>query len=427
MIYATFLLLVTFTLMFSRHEEKLWGSRRTPFAFVVYPFLALLFITIFVGPGMGFYSLHVETLLVFGLSFALFAIASVSLARVGATAQRAPRPETTGAGLPAATTERRVGSLEYAALGAVLVLAFGATIANRGGGDVVKGELGIGGIGGHLIEAGIAYLVIAGSDLRAKRAVRLTLAFLVLWLLAINQVKALIFLPLSAAVLYRWASGQMATWTVALIVFGVPLGMVVAVYAYFGASAAVAGFVLTPELVMELARHLVAYLMAGILGLDQLMVQVKIVALGPDGLEFALAPFTNIIRFVIGTGDYFTVVNSLYVIIHPGEMIDSNVFTLFGSLLYRGGWVGLIAITLAYGLVSYWIWSRWRMRDGALASAAGSWWLAPLLFAWFDPYFTTFTFMEVMIFLALRGSVTLPRLSGRAPRAAVGNVSTPGY
>jgi hypothetical protein len=118
------------------------------------------------------------------------------------------------------------------------------------------------------------------------------------------------------------------------------------------------------------------------------------------------------------------VVNSLYVIIHPGDLIDSNVYTLFGSLLYRAGWVGATSITLAYALVCYWIWSRWRMRDGALAAAAGSWWMAPLLFAWFDPYFTTFSFIEVMIILSLRGSLRLPRI---APRSASTTISAPGY
>lgn len=427
MTYVCFCLLFAFTLMFSNHEMKVWGSRRTPFAFAVYPFLALLFITVFIAPSMGFYTVRVETLLVIGLFFALFATASVSLARfAGVRGSSHPQFESVAATRPR-SEQRGVGTLEYLVFGGILVLAFGTTIANRGGGDVMKGELGMGGIGGHLIEAGMAYLVVAASDLRGKRVVRIAFAFLVLWLLAINQVKALIFLPLSAAVLYRWASGQMATWKVALIVLGVPLVMVVAVYAYFGASAAVAGFILTPELVAELARHLVAYLMAGILGLDQLLLQVKIVAFGADGLEYALAPFTNLVRFVIGTGDYFPVVNSLYVIIHPGDLIDSNVYTLFGSLLYRGGWVGAASITLAYALLCYWIWSRWRMSDGALQAGAGSWWMAPLLFAWFDPYFTTFTFIEVMILLAVRGSLRLPRLREGAPRSASSTVSVTGY
>ena len=428
MIYFGFCVLVSVTLMFSNHEKKLWGSKKTPFAFVVYPFLSLLFITVFIGPSMGFYSLHVETLLVIGLFFALFATASISLSRLGGMRASAPsRLETTRAILPRDARQHRVGSLEYLILGGMLVLVFGSTIASRGGGDVVKGELGVGGIGGHLIEVAIAYLIIAASDRRAHRLIRIVFALLVVWLLAINQVKSLIFLPLAAAVLYRWASGQMATWKVALLAFGTPLTMVVAVYAYFGASAAVAGFVLTPELVGELARHLMAYLMAGILGLDQLLMQVKIVAFGADGLEYALAPLINLIRFVIGTGDYFIVVNPLYVIIHPGDLIDSNVFTVFGSLLYRGGWVGAISITLAYALLSYWIWSRWRIRVSALACAAGSWWMAPLLFAWFDPYFTTFSFIEIMIILAVRGGLRLPRLVERAPRSTSTTISAPGY
>lgn len=415
MIYLGFCLLLLSTLTFSKHENKLWGSKKTPFAFVVYPFLALLFITIFIGPNLGFYSLHAETLLVIGLFFGLFAITSISLSRLGgASASAASRMEAFRAIPPRSGREHRVGSLEYIVLGGILVLFFSATIASRGAGDVVKGELGVGGIGGHLIEVGIAYLVIATSDRRVQRLLRIAFALLVLWLLGINQVKALLFLPLAAAVLYRWTFGQLATWKVALIAVGGPLALGIAVYAYFGASAAVAGFSLTPALVGEIARHLMAYLMAGIIGLDQLLMQVNLVAFGGDGLEYALAPFTNLTRFVIGAGNYFMVVNPLYVIIHPGEMIDSNVFTVFGSLLYRGGWVGAISITLAYALLSYWIWSRWRMRDSALACAAGSWWLTPLLFAWFDPYFTTFSFMEIMIILAVRGSLRLPRFVGRA-------------
>ncbi len=412
-----FFLLLTFALMFSRQEMKIWGSKRTPFAFVVYPFLALLFITIFVGPSLGFYSLHPETLLVIGLFFGLFAIASVSTNRVRQGAVGPARLQATPEILRTNFPLHRVSSLEYLIVGGIIVLFFSSTIASRGGGDVVKGELGVGGIGTHLVEIGIAYLVIATSTGRGQRLLRIAFAVLVLWLLAINQVKALIFLPLAAAVLYRWAFGYLSTWKVALIAVGAPLAMGIAVYAYFGANAAVAGFTLTPTMGAEIARHLMAYLMAGIIGLDQLLRQTNLVALGGEGVEYALAPFINLTRFLIGTGDYYMVVNSLYLIIHPGDMIDSNVFTLFGSVLYRAGWVGAVAITLAYAMISYWIWSRWQAKQSALACAAGSWWMTPLLFAWFDPYFTTFSFMEVMIILAVRGSFRLPRLRGGAARA----------
>ncbi len=409
MIYVGFCLLLSCAVAFSQHEIKLWGSKKTPFAFVVYPFLALLFVTIFIGPGLGFYSLHPETLLVIGLFFGLFATASTALSRLGGASGSPRLPREAFSETPERVArEHRVGSLEYIVLGSILVLFFSATIASRGAGEVVKGELGVGGIGGHLLEVGIAYLVIATSDRRGRRVLRVVFALLVLWLLGINQVKALLFLPLAAAILYRWTSGQLATWKVAFLAVGVPLALGIAVYAYFGASAAAAGFSITPTLVAEIARHLMAYLVAGIIGLDQLLMQVNFVAIGGNGLEYALAPFTNLTRFILGTGNYFMVVNPLYVIVHPGDMIDSNVFTVFGSLLYRAGWVGAISITLAYALVCYWVWSRWRTREGALASSAGTWWLTPLLFAWFDPYFTTFTFMEIVIILAVRGSLRLP-------------------
>jgi hypothetical protein len=247
----------------------------------------------------------------------------------------------------------------------------------------------------------------------------------VLWILAINQVKYLIFVPFAGALLYRWVSGQVSTWKVALLAVGVPLMLGVAVYAYFGVSAAVSGVALTSALVTKLTWHLIGYLVAGIIGLDQLLLEMQTVAFGGRGLEYALAPFVNIARFIVGAGEYVSTVNPVYLIIHSSDLIDSNVFTVFGSLLYRAGWVGAIALTLAYALVSYWIWTRWRMRESALACAAGTWWMAPLLFTWFDPYFTSFSVIEIMVILSLRGSVRIPRLVGRAPRAAAETSTAP--
>jgi Family of unknown function (DUF6337) len=428
MIYVAFVVVFSFALMFSKHERTLWGSGKTPFAFVVYPFLALLFIAVFIAPSLGFQTPHVETLLCTGLFFALFATASVSLRRVaGAGASLPPRLERPRAELPPGHDDHVVRNLEYLVLGGVLVLVFGATIASRDAGVVVKGELGVGGIGTHLIEAGVAYLVIAASEHRGRRLLRIAFGLLVLWLLAINQVKALIFLPLAAAILYRWVSGRLATWKVALLAIGAPLTLGVAVYAYFGAYVAAAGVSVTPAFVAELMRHMVGYLVAGILGLDQLLIQVRTVAFGASGLEYAFAPIVNLVRFMSGAGNYFIVVNPLYLVIHPAEMIDSNVFTVFGSLLYRGGWVGAVSITLAYALVSYWIWSRWRACQSAVACAAGSWWMAALLFTWFDPYFTSFTFIEIMVILSVRGSFRVPGFVGRAPRGAPEPISGTGY
>src|SRR5215203_6100706 len=300
MIYFGFCVLVSLTLLFSEREKKVWGSKKTPFAFVAYPFLALLLVTVFIAPGMGFYSLHPETMLVIGLFFALFATASISLGRLGGARASAPsRLEAVGRTHPEAAQQHRVGNLEYIVLGGILFFFFSATIASRGAGDMVKGELGVGGIGGHLIEVGIAYLVIAASESRGQRLLRTVFVFLVLWLLGINQVKALLFLPLAGAVLYRWTSGQLATWKVGLIAIGAPLALGIAVYAYFGASAAVAGFLLTPALVAEIARHLMAYLVAGIIGLDQMLMQVNLVAFGGNGLEYDLDPLTYPTRCIL--------------------------------------------------------------------------------------------------------------------------------
>lgn len=419
--------LSAFAVMFSRYEKQLWGSPRTPFAFVVYPFLALLFLTVLVGPSMRFDRLNLETVLVFALFFALFATASVAFGRVArANSSTSSLREAAVATVSVDSRDDRVGNIEYLILGGLLMLVFASSLLTRGGGVVVKGELGAGGIGGHLIEVGIAYLVIAVSQRGGQRLVRAAFVLLVIWLLAINQVKSLIFLPLAAAILYRWASGQLAGWKVAVIALAAPLTLGIGVYAYFGAAAAADATMLTPEFVRELTAHMVAYAVAGILGLNQLLMQVRTVFFGASGVEYAFAPIVNVARFIAGTGNYFIVVNPLYLII-SSDLIDSNVFTVFGSLLYRGGWVGAVSLTLAYALASYWIWSRWRLCRGPVSCAAGSWWMAALLFTWFDPYFTALSFMEVMLILSVRGRVRLWRLRGNVPGPAPGTVPAAGY
>jgi hypothetical protein len=426
MTYAGFLVLLCFAVLFSKHEKRLWASGKTPFAFVVYPFLGLVFIAVFIAPSMGFRTLHVETLLVIGLFFALFAVASLSLARIAGERARAPsRLDALASRRSWAAEDHVVTNLEYFALGGILLLVFGASIASRGIGVVEKGMLGVGGFESHLIGIGVAYFVVAASQVGGQRAVRTAFSLLVLWILAINQVKYLIFVPFAGALLYRWVSGQVSTWKVALLAVGVPIMLGVAVYAYFGVSAAVSGVALTSALVTKLTWHLIGYLVAGIIGLDQLLLELQPVAFGGGGLSYAFAPFVNIARFIVGAGDYVNTVNPLYLIIHSSDLIDSNVFTVFGSLLYRAGWVGAIAITLTYALVSYWIWTRWRMRESALACAAGTWWMAPLLFSWFDPYFTSFSVIEILVILSLRGSVRVPHLVRRAPGAAVETGSAP--
>jgi len=426
MSYVGFIFLVLFALLFSAHEKRVWTSGRTPFAFFAYPSLLMLFLALSLAPALGFYALHLRTILATGLSFVVFAIASIALSRVAGDRARMPSVLEASGRMPAdGAPERTAWNVEYLVTGAVILAVFSTNILDRGAGEMLKGELAVGSIASHLIELGIAYLVIAASQRGGKRLIRTAFILLVLWVLAINQVKYLIMIPLAAAVLYRWVSGQLATWKVLVMGIVVPLGLVTAVYGYFGVAAASGGVSMNPALVLEIARHMVAYLVSGFLGLDRLLMDSAnaYAAFGPEGLEYAFAPFVNLAHFIAGAGNYFNVVNPDYPVIHPNGL-DTNVFTLFGSLLYRGGWVAAVFITLAYALFSYWVWTRWRMRHGALACAAGSWWMATILFGWFDPFFIHLSVIEIMTILTLRGSLRLGHLVRGVPRAAAGSPTT---
>lgn len=410
MTYLGFALLLAVAIAFSRHERTVWGTARTPFAFVGYPVLGIVLIALVATPAMGFYRIHFPTVLAMALMLGCFALASVVLAgAAGDKGRSTARIESIGGAGQGETDPHRISTLEFVAIGAVLVVLVVPLMLS--GQTVEKGELGMGSAVGHVIQVGMAYLLIALSQRGGSIVVRAALVALVLWILAFNQVKYLIALPIAGALLYRWVSGQLSTARLVAIAVAGPLALVVAVYAYFGAAASAADVPLTLSLVGTLARHMVAYLVSGVIGLDRFLETGAAVFIGDQSLRYAFAPFENIVRFAAGAGNYFSVVNPLLVSIHPDGNLDSNVFTLFGSVLYRGGWSAALVIVSAYAGVTYWIWTRWRTSSNALAAAPGSWWMAPLLLAWFDPYFMHLSLIEIMAFLWLRS--VLPRLEWR--------------
>lgn len=399
-----FVVLVAAALVFTRWEQRSWGSGKTPFAFTAYPLLGMVFIATFLTSAMGFLPIHAGTILSLGFFLALVALTSIAVRGV-ATGDSVRRPLLESMGSESSDlTERGVGTLEYLLIGGFLAVLLVPEMLAAGTAEIMKGELGAGSLKTHTLHLAMAYLLLACSQRGGQPAVRLGFALLVLWILAFNQVKYLIMLPLAGALLYRWVSGLLSTWKLAVIALVVPLGLVVTVYGFFSLSAISSGMSLTPAFVMEVARHMVSYLVAGTIGFDQLLALPNAI-IGPEGLEYAFAPFVNIARFVAGAGDYVNVVNPLSLPTRMDGTLDSNVFTLFGSVLFRGGWVAAVAVTLTYFTLTYVIWDRWRMRVGTLACAVGSWWMAPLLFAWHDPFFIHLSIIEVAVILWLRNQL----------------------
>ena len=399
--YVLYGLLVAGALAFSRFEMRSWGTARTPFAFIVYPFLAVLTLAVFVAPHLGFFPLHARTLVVFGFYFALLAAASGiyrNLATEGATAPGPPSPPP-GEG-------PSIGTLEYGFLCVLLVALFAGDLL--GGGDAApleKGELAVGGLRGHVMEIGVAYLVIALSQGGGARAARALFVGLILWVLTVNQVKYPILIPLAGSALYRWASGRLATWKLAVAGAMVPLLIVASVYGFLGAGAPELDAASSPQIAEFVVEHTLGYVLAGVLGFDQLLAHLRIPWLDLDGVTYVLAPFVNLGRLLVSSLHYFNPVNSQYFDIHTNGTIDSNVFTLFGSLAFRGGWVLASFTTIAFGAVTYWIWARWWLTVGALASAAGTYWIATAMLSWFDPYFPSLSTIEIVGFLWLRAAV----------------------
>lgn len=415
MTIALLAILVAGSLRFSRAEKRIWGTATTPFSFIVYPFLFVLAIAVVIGPQKGFLPIHAASLVVAGAYFLLIALASVLASHwTGAAepkASPAPHQDSRGYQSPGAAT----GSVEYLVVGAILLGLFATTLTGGAGApDLEKGELAIGGLKGHAMDAGVAYMVVALSQRGDATWVRLPFIALMLWILGVNQVKYLILIPLAGAALYRWSTGSLATWKLVVIGTTVPLLVMIAVYTYFGAGSASAGGGVSLELVRLLFDHMVGYVLAGVIGLDQLIARGHVDWLDLDGLEYVFAPVVNTVRFLTSRGTYFNVVNSLYLDIDTGGMMDSNVFSLPGSIAFRGGWVLASLVSLAFGLVSYWIWAWWRSSRGALACAAGTFWMGTLLFTWHDPFFMHLGTLEIFAFLWLRGALATRQVLGKS-------------
>lgn len=393
--------MILLSCLFSEYEKRLWGTKRTPFAFTVYPYLMVMFLVVFVTPHMGFVPIHIETLFVIALFFGLVATASLISSRFVESLARTPtKLETFGEKRSAEGVERRISTPEYLLVATILLLFFLPDLIHGPVDTIIKGDLATGGIKGHVMDLGVAYLIIAASQSQGQTIVRSTLILMVVQILVFNQVKYLIIIPLSAAMLFRWVSGKIATWKLVSIIFIGPFVLIMGIYGFFGVTSGPDGVGGTFDF---LVKHMVGYLVSGTLGLDQVLVHHRVEWFNWNGIQYAFAPFLNIIRFLFGSGEYFNVVNPLYLMIHEDGVLDSNVFGLFGSLLFRGGWIIALSIAFIYMIPMYFIWRRWQLGESPLRNSAGSWWLAPLLVSWHDPFFIHLSMVEVMIFLWIRG------------------------
>ncbi|OIQ71542.1 hypothetical protein GALL_468410 [mine drainage metagenome] len=404
-IQFSFTLLGLISLLFSRVERRIWGSMRTPFAFIAYPLLAVLFLVVFITPGMGFLPLHFETLLVLAFFLVLAAAASVVMSYfVGEGASRPSRMEEAPGGNPwHKGADRSVGTLEYLVVAGILLAVFASSLIHYTPGEVSKGELSIGGISGHIMNLGVAYLIIAMSQKKGAMLVRGGLICFVLLILLANQVKYIIMLPLACVVLYKWASRQWTIWKILVIVLVVPMGIVSSVM-FMSVASNPKGTQISIFFFQEMATRMIGYLASGTLGLDRLLLRGHLSLINTEGIEYIFAPFINTLKFAFGDHQFYDVINRLYLPIHSSDIfLTSNVFTLFGSLLFRGGWLGAIPITFGYIGFSYGVWFWWHAQKGALACAAGAFWVVPLLFSWHDPFFIHLSSIEIFSFLWIRG------------------------
>ena len=390
---------------FSSCERMLWRTRLTPFAFVAGPFMAVVVFAAWVGPALGYHPLDLRAVGTTGLFLLLVALASLAALSV-----RSPQTEPVDARSQGrergevGLEHRGVSSIEYLVVAMVLAASFFPDLTS--GVPVAKGELGAGSLRSHLVHLGMAYLVLAVAQSRGALIARIALAVLVLWILAFNQVKYLIFLPLAAGLLYRWTTGRISTGMLSVVVIAAPMATLLTVYVFIGAATGLEVAALRPELALDLLRHGGSYLLSGVIGLSRLFEETTIAAFGPDGLAYPFAPALNITRFVGGGSEFMSVVNPLYLRIEESGLLTSNVFTLFGSLLYRGGWYAAVALSLGYSVLGYLVWEDWRRKRDPVAAAAGSFWLAPLFFAWHDPFFMHLSVLEVTVLLWLRSRIS---------------------
>lgn len=400
--------LIAEVLVLSRCDQRMFGTKFTPFTFLAYPYMVVVLLAFFFASRLGFFPLYVPSVLIWIVGLFVFWATGFVLWLVfdsPAGTHSAGMFATPG---PSLDTSIRLSIGLGLGMMPVMALGLYKSQVATGGWDTIGGDdfrsVYLHGLPAHAVQLAVPLCAFLMATYRKGQKLQLFTISGLLFFVSCSRVKGTILSTILAAVIFRAMGGELKLTAKKIVaVVATTYGLFNVVY-LAGLSAADSSVLADPSVYGFLARHYMYYMWAGVLGFGEaIRTNVGVIG-GPWYLIFA--PFINIYRFVLRAGSMLVPGGPLQLGVNvdpldPAGDGTSNVFTMLGTLYYYLGPFGGMLLMGMFGLFCYGllIYCKRQNNEWLLICycMVGVW----LVFGFFEYYFASGGFPETIVDCAL--------------------------
>ena len=393
--YILLAALVVEVVVLSSLENRLTGTRITPFGVLAFPYTAVVLLAFFLGPLLDFVPLDTRSLTVWmwGL-FLVWVIGYLSVRiALGGQVFRGIAGRFKSEFLCEGLSKKMA---TYLAILCIPVLVLGVLLyveAVGGWSNITSPEFRAAhghGLPAHALILSEPLFVLLVGTANRKSKFQIALAGILMLFFLISQVKGRVLQALIGGFLYRVMRGRsfVSAKGVGILIF---CGLFVFYSVYLGAVWAVdPGGVFDSGTYVVLARHFSSYLLSGVLGFSEAS-RTGTRDVGGGSSTEIFRPFIDIYKKLVGghtIGLGSTIEKGMSIDLTDDSVeANTNVYTLFGTLYLYLGTLGLATYVAVMALACYGLFlaAGWTKNEWILVlyCYVG----AQLLFGYFEFYF----------------------------------------
>jgi Family of unknown function (DUF6337) len=429
MSFALLLALIAEVILLSRLEYGRMATRVTPFNVLAYPYVVVVVVAFFLAPVFGFVSLASGSVIIW--MFGLFIVWAMGMLLTrGVLGESLTRRFSDGLKLSFRTEESTVRLAMWLGILAIPLVPYKllqAASAAGGwwsiGSPEFKAAYLHGALAHVVVLCGPIVILLLGTA-TSKTRLQLVVAGTLMIFIFFGQAKGIILQPIVGGLFYRVMTGRtrISIKTIGIVCLcGVLVFGMVDLISWEVGGIDVS--LLDADTYFFMSRHFSFYLLSGPLALSEAVGRTNPEVIGDS--EVIFAPFVNIYRVAIGSGDLVAEGTAKgegadIDLIYSAVGHSSNVFTFFGTLyLYLGGFGAALYSAIAAALCYLLLVAAGGARNELLLTLYCCI-AAQLFFGFFELYFWHLTVFEVSGLLL--GGYLLQLLVSQGNRKALSEV-----
>jgi len=388
--------LIAEVLLLSGVENRLTGTRITPFGVLAFPYLAVVLLAFISAPVLDFVPLDTSSLMVWVCGLFLVWLMGYLVILIFPSAQISRDiASRLLSDFPGEASGQRIAKLLGVIVIPLLVLGIVQSVRAVGGwwniGSREFREVQGHGLSAHALLLAEPLFILLMGTAKKRNKFQIILAVILMAFFLVDQVKGRALQALIGGLLYRVLRGRSTVSAKSVVAVVLSAYLVFMSVYMIGAGALDPSQLTDSETYISYSRHFCYYLTAGVLGFSEAS-HYGIRDVGGGSYVEIFRPFVDLYRKLIsgsnpvGLGSTREKGMQIDLTVNNGST-DSNVYTLFGTLYLYLGSFGLIAYVIVMALLCYalflsagWSKNEWLL---VLYCYLG----AQLLFGFFEFYF----------------------------------------